>query len=159
MANYNPYIQNPYLYGNSYQQQYQQPQYQQNYQQMFPTQTANAYQQQLQQQPATISGRAVVKIEDIAANEVPMDGSMSYFPKLDGTEIYGKRWNADGTVSTVIYKAEMAQNAAETISKSNTIDTYFTEVNERFSELFDRVDELKQIVTPKQRKKEVLSDD
>lgn len=67
------------------------------------------YQQSLQQQPmpqqiAGINGRIVQAVENINANEVPMDGSMAFFPKQDMSEIYVKGWNADGTIRTIVYK-------------------------------------------------------
>lgn len=54
-----------------------------------------SYQQSLQQQPmpqqiAGINGRIVQAVENINANEVPMDGSMAFFPKQDMSEIYVK---------------------------------------------------------------------
>lgn len=67
------------------------------------------YQQSLQQQPmpqqiAGINGRIVQAVENINANEVPMDGSMAFFPKQDMSEIYVKGWNANGTINTIVYK-------------------------------------------------------
>ena len=67
------------------------------------------YQQSLQQQPmpqqiAGINGRIVQAVENINANEVPMDGSVAFFPKQDLTEIYAKSWNADGTIRTLTFK-------------------------------------------------------
>lgn len=162
MPNYNPYGQNPYLYGNNYSNygsQYQQQNYQPQYQQMLPTQMSGTYQQQVQQPQISITGRVVTKVDDIAVNEIPMDGNISYFPNQNGQEIYGKKWNADGTVSTILYKAELQQNDSENEKTTNPMDEYFKQIEGQFSELFDRVDELKQIVTPRQRKKEVSADD
>ena len=68
-----------------------------------------SYQQSLQQQPMSqqivgINGRIVQAVENINANEVPMDGSVAFFPKQDLTEIYAKSWNADGTIRTLTFK-------------------------------------------------------
>ena len=51
-----------------------------------------------------ISGRVVQAVETINPNEVPMDGSVAFFPKQDLTEIYAKSWNADGTIRTLTFK-------------------------------------------------------
>jgi hypothetical protein len=60
-------------------------------------------QQPMPQQIAGINGRIVQAVENINANEVPMDGSMAFFPKQDMSEIYVKGWNADGTIKTIVW--------------------------------------------------------
>ena len=98
----NPYIQsqNPYMdrmnFLQNYQQNLQQP--------LVPTSMPGANQQAMPQQIAGINGRIVQAVENINANEVPMDGSMAFFPKQDMSEIYVKGWNADGTIRTLTFK-------------------------------------------------------
>lgn len=63
------------------------------------------YQRYQQPEPTQgISGRVVQAVETINPNEVPMDGSVAFFPKQDLTEIYAKSWNADGTIHTLTFK-------------------------------------------------------
>lgn len=85
---YNPY-------GN--QQRIEQPQ---NYFQ--PAQTQQI--QQPQMTPIGINGKIVPSVENITANDVPMDGSVAFFPKQDMSEIYAKSWNSDGTIRTIVFK-------------------------------------------------------
>ena len=98
----NPYIQsqNPYMdrmnFLQNYQQNLQQP--------LVPTSMSGANQQAMPQQIVGINGRIVQAVENINANEVPMDGSVAFFPKQDLTEIYAKSWNADGTIRTLTFK-------------------------------------------------------
>ena len=98
----NPYMQpqNPYMdrmnFLQNYQQNLQQP--------LVPTSMSGANQQAMPQQIVGINGRIVQAVENINANEVPMDGSMAFFPKQDLTEIYAKSWNADGTIRTLTFK-------------------------------------------------------
>lgn len=98
----NPYMQpqNPYMdrmnFLQNYQQNLQQP--------LVPTSMSGANQQAMPQQIAGINGRIVQAVENINANEVPMDGSVAFFPKQDLTEIYAKSWNADGTIRTLTFK-------------------------------------------------------
>ena len=80
----------------NYQQSLQQP--------LVPTQMSGANQQAMPQQIAGINGRIVQAVETINPNEVPMDGSVAFFPKQDLTEIYAKSWNADGTIRTLTFK-------------------------------------------------------
>ena len=98
----NPYMQpqNPYMdrmnFLQNYQQNLQQP--------LVPTSMSGANQQAMPQQIVGINGRIVQAVENINANEVPMDGSMAFFPKQDMSEIYVKGWNADGTIRTLTFK-------------------------------------------------------
>lgn len=98
----NPYMQpqNPYMdrmnFLQNYQQNLQQP--------LVPTSMSGANQQAMSQQIAGINGRIVQAVETINPNEVPMDGSVAFFPKQDLTEIYAKSWNADGTIRTLTFK-------------------------------------------------------
>ena len=68
-------------------------------------------QQPMPQQIAGINGRIVQAVENINANEVPMDGSVAFFPKQDLTEIYAKSWNADGTIRTLTFKPVLNDKA------------------------------------------------
>lgn len=92
--------QNPYMdrmnFLQNYQQNLQQP--------LVPTSMSGANQQAMSQQIAGINGRIVQAVETINPNEVPMDGSVAFFPKQDLTEIYAKSWNADGTIRTLTFK-------------------------------------------------------
>lgn len=85
---YNPQGFYPQQYGNY-------APYQQMQQQRFQLQ--EQYQAMQNQQAIGLNGRIVQVVENINANEVPMDGSMAFFPKQDLSEIYLKGWNADGT--------------------------------------------------------------
>lgn len=55
---------------------------------------------------STIVGRVVPNQNDIKANEVPMDGTPGVFPQNDGSCIYVKQWNSNGTISTYKYVRE-----------------------------------------------------
>lgn len=97
----------------SYYQQYLQPQYPYQSPYMDRISQLQQYQQGLQQpqqmqpQPqnqfATL-GKIVENVEMTKATEIPMDGNMYYFPKADGTEVYGKRWLSNGTTEIISYK-------------------------------------------------------
>lgn len=88
---------------------YGQPNY---YNQFYgqPMQQMPKYQQQYQQpvyQPQTqnvIQGKSVDSIDVVKAMDIPLDGSISYFPITDGTAIVTKQLQQDGTSKTIIYK-------------------------------------------------------
>lgn len=63
--------------------------------------------QQYAPQPVTIQGlqgKTVDSIDVVKAMDIPLDGSVSYFPLVDGTAIVTKQLQADGTSKTLVYK-------------------------------------------------------
>lgn len=127
----------------------------QNYQQSLQQQPMQMNQQPIPQQIAGINGRIVQAVENINANEVPMDGSMAFFPKQDMSEIYVKDWNADGTIRTIVYKPYTEpggsnagnpttdiENAKFTLSDESTqlFLNKFEELSEKIGQLEDRFD-------------------
>lgn len=54
-------------------------------------------------QPSLINGRSVNSVEEITAGEVPLNGSLAVFPKSDGSMIYVKSTNGNGTIDTKYY--------------------------------------------------------
>jgi hypothetical protein len=130
----NSYVQstNPYMdrmnFLQNYQQSLQQP--------VAGMQIPLTNQQAMPQQPAGINGRIVQAVENINANEVPMDGSMAFFPKQDLSEIYVKGWNANGTINTIVYKPYTAPKDNQTVnSMVNTENAKFT-LSDESTELF-----------------------
>lgn len=116
----------------------------QNYQQSLQ-QPMQINQQPMPQQIAGINGRIVQAVENINANEVPMDGSMAFFPKQDMSEIYVKGWNADGTIKTIVYKPYTDPKDNQTVnSMANAENAKFTlsdESTELFMNKFDELSE------------------
>nr|DAE26896.1 MAG TPA: hypothetical protein [virus sp. ctCsQ3] len=107
-------------------------------------------QQPMSQQVVGINGRMVQAVENINANEVPMDGSMAFFPKQDMSEIYVKGWNADGTIRTIVYKPYTAPKDNQTVnSMANAENAKFTLSDEstelflnKFNELSEKIGQL-----------------
>lgn len=113
----------------------------QRYQQ--PDQIQQPQMQQPMTQPIGINGRVVQAVENINANEVPMDGSMAFFPKQDLSEIYVKGWNADGTIKTIVYKPYTAPKDNQTVnSMGNAENAKFTLSDESTQLFLNKFDEL-----------------
>lgn len=136
-----PQFNSPYMERTNYMQQYQQnlqPVQQQN----VPVQT---------QQPTGITGRTVQSVEQITANEVPMDGSLAFFPRQDMAEIYAKQWNADGTIKTVIYRPVMDNVVNSQGNNPNQQITIPDDVTQafmnRFDELSGKIEQLENSLT------------
>ena len=104
-----PYYQNPYMnYGNQY---YQPQQMQQPIQQ--PPQVAQPAPQTFGK-PLMLQGKSVDNIEVVKATDIPLDGSVSYFPLVDGTAIVTKQLLMDGTSKMTVYKpVEEGENNIE----------------------------------------------
>lgn len=104
MNNYQPnYINQPYgIYGMpSMQQQMQRmPQMPQ----IEPQYSQFGQSQQIYKQPIGLQGKSVDSIDVVRAMDIPLDGSVSYFPLTNGTAIVTKQLQQDGTSKTVVYK-------------------------------------------------------
>lgn len=122
----------------------------QNYQQSLQQQPMQMNQQPMPQQTIGINGRVVQAVENINANEVPMDGSMAFFPKQDMSEIYVKGWNADGTIRTIVYKPCTEPSGSNACNPTTNIENAkFTLSDEstqlflnKFDELSDKIEQL-----------------
>lgn len=92
---YNNYGYNPY-----YTQQRYQGVDTNNQQPMMTT-----YQQPMQlTKPSSLLGKSVDNIDVVKATDIPLDGSISYFPLTDGSAIVSKQLQMDGTSKMVVYK-------------------------------------------------------
>lgn len=69
-----------------------------------PMQTIEQYQPQQIYKQIGLQGKSVDSIDVVKAMDIPLDGSVSYFPLVDGTAIVTKQLQADGTSKTVVYK-------------------------------------------------------
>lgn len=141
----NPYLQNPYLQ----QRFYQQPQqYQQMQQLQQPTQQIQQPQFQSQQLPQLI-GRPVNQVEEITANDVPMNAPYALFPKSDLSEIYLKSWTANGTIQTIAFKPVQMNQADNSLRNQSEFKIGLTEdvtqaLMSQFEELKNKIDRLEQ---------------
>lgn len=110
------------------------------YQQNIP----NNYQQN--QIVQGINGKMISEINQITANDVPMDGSVAFFPKQDLSEVYAKSWNADGTIRTVTYKPVL-DGEPKTAAESEKLKCDLSEesaqnIMNKFEEISDRLGQL-----------------
>ena len=142
-------------------QPYPNPNYYQNYmqpQQQFYNQAAALQQYQqppyMQQAAQRINGRVVQSADMITANDVPMDGSVAFFPTQDLSEIYAKSWDANGKIVTMLFKPVLADNtnklSSETEKLKFDLSENVTEVFEKhFDTLFSKIEELEKKIDEK----------
>ena len=118
--------------------------------QMLPTQMSGTPQQQI----AGLNGRVIQTAENINANEVPMDGSMAFFPKQDLSEIYVKGWDANGLIKTVVYKPYTDVNSGNAVNSMPNTEKLKIDLSEKategimnkFDELFGKIEQLEERV-------------
>lgn len=129
------------MYGNNY---FGQPRYSQMpiaNQPTMPTQPS--YITPLPQPTPQVSllGKVVDSIDVVKAMDIPLDGSVSYFPLTDGSAIVSKQLQTDGTSKTVIYKP--IQEEAKETPKYVTFDDLKKEISS--IDLTDIEDEIREI--------------
>lgn len=153
MFNYNNYMQ-PQIprYGQPYQ-----PYANQAVQPQQPIQPQPV--QQYAPQPVSIQGlqgKTVDSIDVVKAMDIPLDGSVSYFPLVDGTAIVTKQLQADGTSKTLVYKPSEEKKPEQQVK-------YVTpeELNKAIKDISvddDEFEELKEDVRSIKKKVKSLSD-
>ena len=62
----------------------------------------------------SLQGKSIDNLEVVKAMDIPLDGSISYFPLVDGSAIVTKQLQQDGTSKITIYKPIEAEEAAPT---------------------------------------------
>lgn len=160
-----------------YNQQYGQPNMQMQNQRMQYGQVPNTFQNQIpqnqqfpmNQQPVVnpLNGRIVNSIEEITANDVPMNVPYSIFPKNDLSQIYIKSWNANGTIQTIAYAPIQPENTEQSTNIPQTdfnslnedVRALRQEISERFDKLESSMANAKTKTSGSRTKKEVAVDE
>lgn len=97
------------------------------------------FQQTLQPQIPAI-GKIVESIDIVKSTDIPMDGNMYYFPKADGTEVYGKSWLPNGQTRILTFKALLEDNHNNVSSEPAKID--FGAINEQINVVLECIQNL-----------------
>lgn len=152
MATYGTYPNYNQFYGQPMQQQMQMPKVQpmEQFQQYTPQQYTQP--QPLYKQQVGLQGKSVDSIDVVKAMDIPLDGSISYFPLADGTAIVTKQLQADGSSKTIVYKPIDEKEV-------NNVPKYITE--EELEERIKNVDndDIKDDIKELKRKVEDLAED
>ena len=141
---YNPYMNR--FYG---QQQTNMPQ---------PMEMPTAQQTIPQMARNRLNGKQVDSIEVVKATDISLDGSVNYFPLIDGSAIITKQLMKDGTSKITIYEPKVEKESI----KYATIDDIdkkienldFSEIDDLKEEINDLKKELKELKNKLKTKKE-----
>ena len=155
----NPYFNNyqPMQYGNQF---YQPQQMQQQLQQRIqPEQFMNI------NKPVSLQGKVVDNVDVVKATDIPLDGSVSYFPLTDGTAIVTKQLQQDGTSKIIVYKPSEDKNVdnvtafitsnelEDRLSKIKPVD-YKEDIKKLNRQIDDLADEIEKINKGLKKRKE-----
>ena len=131
------------MYGNNYgfNPYYQQQRFQNAEQQPMMT----TYQQPMQlTKPSYLLGKSVDNIDVVKATDIPLDGSISYFPLTDGSAIVSKQLQNDGTSKIVVYKPTQEEKK-EAIQFATLDDIQEAIDNLDLGDIQDLKDDIKEI--------------
>ena len=76
-----------------------------------------------------LQGKSIDNLEVVKAMDIPLDGSISYFPLVDGTAIVTKQLQQDGTSKITVFKPIEADEAVSQ-PKYATIEDIDNKINE-----------------------------
>lgn len=79
----------------------------------------NQVQQQVVQPVLGLQGKLIDNADVVKVMDIPMDGSVSYFPLADGSSILTKQLQSDGTSKILMYK--LSELKEEKIENKNYI--------------------------------------
>ena len=126
---------NPYYIPN---QRFQQP--------MSPTPMSETpqYIQPQFTKPNGLLGKQVDSLDVVRATEVPLDGSVSFFPLTDGSAIVTKQLQMDGTSKIVIYKPTEQEKEEKKYITPDDLQNALNELNlEEIDEIKEDIKEIK----------------
>lgn len=119
---------------------------QQQYMNLFTPQMQQQIQQQMPMQNNLSTGKIVDSVETVKVTDIPMDGNAYYFPKADGSEVYSKRWLANGkTEITRFIKAIETDEKEE--EKLFDFESMQNNIFERLDMIDDRMQKLEKGLT------------
>lgn len=101
----------------------------------------------------------IVESEDIVkATDIPMDGNMYYFPKADGSMIFGKQWLANGTTRLIAFKPILDEDVnnlsqSEIKTEIGAFNDVLGTIQNDLRLLNDKIDKLSQPATSSKTKK------
>lgn len=147
----NPYAQTNNMYSQTNNPYLDRMNFLQNYQQSLQQPVAGT-QMSLPNQQMNLVGKMVDSIDVVKATDIPMDGNMYFFPKADGSEIFGKQWLQNGTTRILTFKPvlDVEPNALSSTEEKFKIDLSeeATEgIMKRFDELETKISSLTKSLT------------
>lgn len=112
---------------------------------------------QMQPQFLGIQGKIVQSESAIMANDVPMDGSVAFFPMQDMSAIVAKQWDANGTIKKTVYKPFVEQEADPSNDNKKVeiglSDDATKAITDKLDCLFGKMEELEDKISSQSQRK------
>lgn len=89
---------------------------------------------------SALNGRIVTGIEEAKASQIPLDGTISYFPSPAENVIYAKTIDMQGLPVFLVYELKMQESANQNQKNAKNID--FSEFDRRISAIEQKIKEL-----------------
>lgn len=105
----------------------------------------------------SLNGKVVESVDVVKVMDIPLDGSVSYFPIADGSAIVTKQLQMDGTSKTVVYKP-LEEQKQETVKFATYEDVKKLFDNIDLSVIDDLKDEIKSLKNELKDNKKKASD-
>lgn len=129
---------------------------QQQYMNLFTPQMQQQIQQQMPMQNNLSTGKIVDSVEAVKVTDIPMDGNAYYFPKADGTEVYAKRWLANGKTEIIRFIKAIETDQEEV--KPFDFESMQNNIVERLNVIDERMEKLEKGLTSRQSSKSQTKD-
>ena len=108
--------------------------------------TPQPYIQPVQQPTSQVGllGKSVDNIDVVKAMDIPLDGSISYFPLTDGSAIVSKQLQMDGTSKIVVFKPFNEQKSEVKYLTSEDLEKAINGLNlEEIDNIKEEIKEIK----------------
>lgn len=90
-----------------------------------------------------LNGKQVESIDVVKAMDIPLDGSISYFPLADGTAIITKQLQNDGTSKITVFKPYIEQKEENKYVTSEELKKSLEKID--LSDIDDLKEEIKEL--------------
>lgn len=90
-----------------------------------------------------LNGKQVESIDVVKAMDIPLDGSVSYFPLADGTAIITKQLQNDGTSKITVFKPYIEQKEENKYVTSEELKKSLEKID--LSDIDDLKEEIKEL--------------
>lgn len=97
-----------------------------------------------------LPGRSVANIDEVAPNELPMDGGVAIFPKNDMSAIYVRSLNGDMSVSERVY-IPAPEDFKETPSEEKAPEVSNADILQGIVNMTDQLNDMQNIVKTMQK--------
>ena len=100
---------------------------------------------------AFLNGKQVDSIDVVKATDISLDGSVNYFPLIDGSAIITKQLQRDGTSKITIYEPKQEKQTIKYVTMDDLKEKIedFSDLESQLEDLRKEIKEIKSKLKPK----------